>query len=114
MNQQNTWLKKNKKYYKKYKGLSLYVEIKNEVVKLMERTMVTGVTDKVAIKEYYPQAEKDTAEISVSTPKVQIPTDESGNPVVVSKDFILNLLSLAIGKPFFLEGNLGQSVDMKI
>ena len=76
--------------------------------------MVTGVTDKVAIQEHYPQAEKDTAEISVNTPNVQIPTDESGNPMVVSKDFILNLLSLAIGKPFFLEGNLGQSVDVRI
>ena len=76
--------------------------------------MVTGVIDKVAIQEYYPQVEKDTAEISVNTPNVQFPTDESGNPMVVSKDFILNLLSLAIGKPFFLEGNLGQSVDVRI
>ena len=76
--------------------------------------MVTGVTDKVATQEYYPQVEKDSAEFSVHTPNTQIPTDESGNPVVVSKDFILNLLSLAIGKPFFLEGNLGQSVDVRI
>jgi hypothetical protein len=42
------------------------------------------------------------------------PADEIGNPVVVSKDFILNLLSLAIGGRFQLEGNLGKSVDVKV
>jgi hypothetical protein len=103
-----------KNYYKKYKGLTAYVEIKNDAVNPLEKKMVTGVTDKVATQEYYPQVEKDTAESNVHTPATQIPTDESGNPVVVSKDFILNLLSLAIGKPFFLEGNLGQSVDVRI
>ena len=72
--------------------------------------MVTSVTEKVTIQDYYPQAEKETSEAV----KIKTPTDESGNPVVVSKDFILNLLSLAIGKPFFLEGNLGRSVDVRI
>jgi hypothetical protein len=77
--------------------------------------MVPGITEKVTIQDYFPQTEKELPEVSESlTPKVQTPTDESGNPVVVSKDFILNLLSLAIGKPFFLEGNLGQSVDVRI
>ena len=72
--------------------------------------MVTGVSDKVAIQDFFPQTENSSPEVAA----VQTPTDESGNPVVVSKDFILNLLSLAIGKPFFLEGNLGQSVDVRI
>jgi hypothetical protein len=111
---QNSIQKKRKNLYKKYKGLSSYVEDKNEAVNLLEKKMLAGVTDKVAAQEYHPQVEKDTAEYSVHTPNTQIPTDESGNPVVVSKDFILNLLSLAIGKPFFLEGNLGQSVDVRI
>lgn len=72
--------------------------------------MVTGVTDKVTKQDYFPQAEKELPEAA----EMRMPTDESGNVVVVSKDFILNLLSLAIGKPFFLEGNLGQSVDVRI
>ena len=70
--------------------------------------MVTGITDKVTIQEYYPQVEQQPQKTSVKN------TDESGNPVIVSKDFILNLLSLAIGKPFFLEGNLGKKVDVKV
>ena len=77
--------------------------------------MVTGITDKVTMQDYFPQAEKELPDgVEIQRPKVQLQTDESGNPVVVSKDFILNLLSLAIGKPFFLEGNLGQSVDVRI
>jgi hypothetical protein len=81
----------------------------------MEKKMVTALSDKVTIQDYYPQVEKDIPEVSeTSAPKIKVQTDESGNPVVVSKDFILNLLSLAIGKPFFLEGNLGQSVDVRI
>lgn len=92
-----------------------YVDTKNETIKNQERKMVTAVTDKVTIQDYFPQTENSSPEVAeMHTPKVQTPTDESGNPVVVSKDFILNLLSLAIGKPFFLEGNLGQSVDVRI
>jgi hypothetical protein len=72
--------------------------------------MVTGITDKVTSQDYFPQAEKEISEAA----EIHMQTDEIGNPVVVSKDFILNLLSLAIGKPFFLEGNLGQSVDVRI
>lgn len=70
--------------------------------------MVTGISDKVTIQEYYPQPEQEIHEANVQN------TDESGNPVIVSKDFILNLLSLAIGKPYFLEGNLGKKVDVKV
>jgi len=70
--------------------------------------MVTGITDKVTIGDYLPQVEHESHE---TTPQK---TDESGNPVIVSKDFILNLLSLAIGKPFFLDGNLGNKVDVKV
>lgn len=70
--------------------------------------MVTGITDKVTIGDYYPQVEQATHEASAQK------TDEIGNPVIVSKDFILNLLSLAIGKPFFLDGNLGNKVDVKV
>ncbi len=70
--------------------------------------MVTGITEKVAIQECYPQVELESQETSVKS------TDGSGNPVIVSKDFILNLLLLAIGKPFFLEGNLGKKIDVKV
>ena len=77
--------------------------------------MVTAVTEKVTIQDFFPQSDRDTgAEPVRLAPKVRVRTDESGNPVVVSKDFILNLLSLAVGKPFFLDGSLGQSVDVKI
>ena len=71
--------------------------------------MVTGITDKVAIQEFVPHTEKDSSEARAS-----LPVDEVGNPVVVSKDFILNMLSLAIGNPFFLDGNLGSNVDVKV
>jgi len=75
----------------------------------LETVMVTGITDKVAIQEFVSHAEKDSSEV-----RVNLPVDEVGNPVVVSKDFILNMLSLAIGKPFFLDGNLGSNVDVKV
>ncbi|MBN2324372.1 MAG: hypothetical protein JXQ30_11605 [Spirochaetes bacterium] len=77
--------------------------------------MVTTISDKVTIQDFFPLPDKGLAEESGRhVPKVKMRTDESGNPVVVSKDFILSLLSLAIGKPFFLDGNLGQSVDVRI
>ena len=71
--------------------------------------MVTGINEQVAIKEYQPHFEKTPVEAESSTN-----VDKSGSPVIVSKDFILGLLSLAIGKPFFLEGNLGRKVDVKV
>jgi len=81
--------------------------------------MVTGISD-VAVQEYIPQ------ETSVETEQVKADTsgpvqvDDTGNLVVVSKDFILGLLSLAIGRPGGgqnagrLEGNLGKTVDVKV
>lgn len=77
--------------------------------------MVTSVTDKVTIKDVHPHVDQESRQASVQQTKTDVQqTDDSGNPVIVSKDFILNLLSLAIGKPFFLEGNLGNKVDVKI
>jgi len=70
--------------------------------------MVTGINDKVTIQDVYHHVAKG------GEPKSPTQVDESGNPVVVSKDFILNLLSLAIGGPLFLEGDLGEKVDVKI
>ncbi len=77
--------------------------------------MVTSVTDKVTIQDVHPHVDQETRQASVHQTNTGVrQTDDSGNPVIVSKDFILNLLSLAIGKPFFLEGNLGNKVDVKI
>jgi hypothetical protein len=77
--------------------------------------MVTTISDKVTIQDFFPQTDKGLPEeLERHAPKVKFQTDESGNPIVVSKDFILGLLSLAVGKPFFLDGNLGQSVDVRI
>ena len=73
--------------------------------------MVTGITEKVTIHEYMPQvSQEQQQEQRASAPRV----DDSGNPVVVSKEFILNLLSLAIGKPFFMDGSLGNKIDVKV
>ncbi len=71
--------------------------------------MVTGISEEVTIQEYHPQIDKDPGE-TVSN----INSDDSGNPIVVSKDFILGLLSLAVGNPFALEGNLGKKIDVKV
>ncbi|KPJ82966.1 MAG: hypothetical protein AMS17_18300 [Spirochaetes bacterium DG_61] len=70
--------------------------------------MVTGVSEKVTIGDFHPHVEPETQAAN------SVKTDEIGNPVIVTKDFILNLLSLAIGKPGFLEGNLGNKVDVKV
>jgi hypothetical protein len=79
--------------------------------------MVSGISD-VAVQEYFPQ------EVSVQTEQAKVEAtgpvqvDDKGNLVVVSKDFILGLLSLAIGQPGGksggLEGNLGKTVDVKV
>jgi hypothetical protein len=70
--------------------------------------MVTSVAEKVTIGDFHPHVEQEYQG------KSSLKTDESGNPVIVTKDFILDLLSLAIGKPNFLEGNLGTKVDVKV
>ena len=71
--------------------------------------MVTGINEQVAIQEYQPRNEKNPVRTE-NTGNM----DKNGSPVIVSKDFILGLLSLAVGKPFFLEGNLGGKVDVKV
>ncbi len=71
--------------------------------------MVTGINEQVATQEYQPRIEKNPV---ITDNNANI--DKSGGPVIVSKDFILGLLSLAVGKPFFLEGNLGAKVDVKV
>ena len=71
--------------------------------------MVTGINEQVAIQEYQPRNEKNPVQTE-NTANM----DKNGSPVIVSKDFILGLLSLAVGIPFFLEGNLGGKVDVKV
>ena len=71
--------------------------------------MVTGINEQVAIQEYQPRIEKTPVKTGNNAN-----IDKSGSPVLVSKDFILGLLSLAVGTPFFLEGNLGGKVDVKV
>jgi hypothetical protein len=75
----------------------------------MEKIMVTGINDQVAIQEYQPRTEKHPVKTESNTT-----VDKNGSPVIVSKDFILGLLSLAVGRPFFLENNLGGKVDVKV
>ena len=79
--------------------------------------MVPAIDQKVAIDEYFTHSNKDvTGEKQVENKtedNAQQKTDKVPS-MVVSKDFILNLLSLAIGKPFFLDPGLGQKVDVKI
>lgn len=95
---------------KKCKGLRVIVETKYDEEK-REKKMVTEIRDRVTPREFI---ELSQSQREVTEQKGNNKVDESGNAVVVSKDFILNLLSLAIGKPFFLEGNLGKKVDVKI
>ena len=71
--------------------------------------MVTGINEQVAIQEYQPSIEKNSVKAENSAKR-----DKNGGSVIVSKDFILGLLSLAVGKPFSLEGNLGGKVDLKV
>ena len=71
--------------------------------------MVTGINEQVGTQEYQPRIEKNHV---ITDNNANI--DKSGGSVIVSKDFILGLLSLAVGKPFFLEGNLGAKVDVKV
>jgi hypothetical protein len=79
----------------------------------MEKTMVTEIMDKVTIQDFRPRIERETQE---PQPDIGMGNGakEAAPSEVVSKDFILGLLSLAIGKPFFLEGNLGANVDLKV
>jgi len=72
--------------------------------------MVSGINDMVAVQEYSPpQVDQVKPDIPAN-----VKLDDRGNMVVVSKDFILNLLSLAVGGTGAFEGNLGRSVDVKV
>jgi len=72
--------------------------------------MVSEINDRVAVQEYSPpKLDQTKAEIPAN-----VKLDDRGNMVVVSKDFILNLLSLAVGGTGAIEGNLGRSVDVKV
>ncbi len=72
--------------------------------------MVSEINDKVAVQEYSPpQLDQAKADMPAN-----VKLDDRGNMVVVSKDFILNLLSLAVGGKGSFEGNLGRSVDVKV
>jgi hypothetical protein len=73
--------------------------------------MVTGIMEKVAVQDMHPYTEREAPEAKVSLSK---PGAEAVPVEVVSKDFILGLLSLAVGRPMVLEGNLGTNVDVKI
>ena len=75
----------------------------------MEKTMVTGINEQVAFQEYQPRTDNHPVKTENNTT-----IDKNGTPVIVSKDFILGLLSLAVGRPFFLESNLGGKVDVKV
>ena len=75
--------------------------------------MVSGISEQVAVQEHFPKEMSIQSEhVPESTGPVHV--DDVGNLVVVSKDFILGLLSLAVGKPGSLEGNLGKTVDVKV
>ena len=89
--------------------------------------MVTGLMEKVAVQDFRPYTEREAPESQVGKGSgrsegvvgmspADVPTVARAEvPVeVVSKDFILGLLSLAIGKPLVLEGNLGTNVDVKV
>jgi hypothetical protein len=95
--------------------------------------MVTGLMEKVAVQDFRPYTEREAPESRVdrgsgrsesfgrgdslvSMSPAEVPTVARAEvPVeVVSKDFILGLLSLAIGRPLVLEGNLGTNVDVKV
>ncbi|MGQ9615493.1 MAG: hypothetical protein ACUVWJ_03735 [Spirochaetota bacterium] len=70
--------------------------------------MVSSINNMVNTNEFYPNPENQHFMASGN-----VKVDDLGNIVVVSKDFILNLLSLAIGSSL-LDNNLGRSVDVKV
>ena len=73
--------------------------------------METGIMEKVAVQDMHPYTEREAPEAKALLSK----SGAEAVPVeVVSKDFILGLLSLAVGRPMVLEGNLGTNVDVKI
>jgi hypothetical protein len=76
--------------------------------------MVSGISEQVAVQEFHPQEASVQTENVPAEAASPVKADEGGNLVVVSKDFILGLLSLAIGRPGGLEGNLGKTVDVKV
>jgi hypothetical protein len=89
--------------------------------------METVLMDKVAVQDFHPFTEREAPDSRVvkglgrvdgvdepmqaeapMAARAEVPVE------VVSKDFILGLLSLAIGRPLVLEGNLGTNVDVKV
>jgi len=81
--------------------------------KLMEKTMVPGIEQKVTIEDYFPRkGVNGTPQIHTTNGERKSPDDRG--TVVVSKDFILNILSLAIGKPYSPDRSVGQKVDLKV
>ena len=78
--------------------------------------MVPSIEQKVAIDEYFTHSNKDvTDKQQMAGPEEnQDQKTDKVQTTVVSKDFILSVLSLAIGKPFFLDPNVGQKIDVKV
>ena len=76
--------------------------------------MVSGISEQVAVQEHFPKEMSVQSEQAKPESTGPVHVDDVGNLVVVSKDFILGLLSLAVGKPGSLEGNLGKTVDVKV
>jgi hypothetical protein len=76
--------------------------------------MVSGISEQIAVQEHFPKEMSIQSEQVKTEPTGPVHVDDVGNLVVVSKDFILGLLSLAVGKPGGLEGNLGKTVDVKV
>ncbi|RKX96142.1 MAG: hypothetical protein DRP84_02055 [Spirochaetes bacterium] len=78
--------------------------------------MVPSIEQKVAIDEYFTHSNKDVADKQqmAGPEENQDQKTDKVQTTVVSKDFILSVLSLAIGKPFFLDPNVGQKIDVKV
>jgi len=71
--------------------------------------MVSEVVENTNVNNLYPQIGNELQEAAAKKK-----ADSNQSTVIVSKEFILNILSLAIRKPFFLESNLGRRVDLKL
>ncbi|MFW6139307.1 MAG: hypothetical protein ACOC7U_09050 [Spirochaetota bacterium] len=75
--------------------------------------MIENIGDK-PVQEYQLHSDKVKQQVHKGTTGENTASDKGAEPEVVSKDFILNLLSLAIGKPYFLEGNSGKKIDVRV
>ena len=79
--------------------------------------MVPAIEQKVAIDEYFTHnrdVNNEQQNNGINNNNQEEKKVDKVPSMVVSKDFILSLLSLAIGKPFFLDPGLGQKIDVKI